>query len=147
MLFNRCWMARDFGEAPSPVQAACWLDVKRWFMELRPNLRRIYTIVRDIATLGPMVAPLGFVALPGDRRARRRPYYAAQHDFGPSSIDGWLSELVAAELQIEEAVILDLVDHQLVLDGRRVDLTAIEFALIRYLYERQGRSLSERPAA
>ena len=73
VLFNRCWMARDFGEAPSPVQAACWLDVKGRFMELRPDLRRIYSVVRDIATLGPMVAPLGFVALPGEPSAARRP--------------------------------------------------------------------------
>ena len=26
-LFIRRWLARDEGEAPSPVQAACWLDI------------------------------------------------------------------------------------------------------------------------
>jgi len=25
----------------SPVQAACWLDLKRSYMEMRPNLRRV----------------------------------------------------------------------------------------------------------
>lgn len=139
VLLNRVWMARDHGEAPSPVQAACWLDVKGRFMELRPSLRRIYSIVRDIATLGPMVAPLGFTALPGDpTEMDGMPYYAAVLDFGPSSIDGWLSALVAAELRIDEDSILDVAQHQLVLDGRRVDLTTLEFELFNYLYERSG---------
>jgi len=66
------------------------------------------------------------------------PYYATQNDFGPSSIDGWLSRLVAAELQIEDDSILDLAQHQLVLDGRRVDLTKLEFDVISYLRQRQG---------
>ena len=139
VLFNRCWMARDHGEAPSPVQAACWLDVKGRFMELRPDLRRIYSIVRDIATLGPMVAPLGFTPVPGEPTALDgMPYYAAVLDFGPSSIDGWLSALVAAELQIDEDSILDVAQHQLLLDGRRVDLTNLEFELFHYLYQREG---------
>jgi len=139
VLFNRRWMARDFGEAPSSVQAACWLDVKGRFMELRPDLRRIYSIVQDIATLGPMVAPLGFTALPGDPTLMDgSPYYAAVLDFGPSSIDGWLSALVAAELRIDDDSILDIAQHQLVLDGRRVDLTNLEFELFNYLFQRPG---------
>ena len=139
VLFNRVWMARDHGEAPSPVQAACWLDVKGRFMELRPNLRRIYSIVRDIATLGPMVAPLGFTALPGEPTVLDgTAYYAAVLDFGPSSIDGWLSALVAAELRVDDDSILDVAQHQLVLEGRRVDLTNLEFELFDYLYERTG---------
>jgi hypothetical protein len=139
VLFNRRWMARDHGEAPSSVQAACWLDVKGRFMELRPDLRRIYSIVQDIATLGPMVAPLGFSALPGDPTLMDgSPYYAAVLDFGPSSIDGWLSALVAAELRIDDDSILDVAQHQLVLDGRRVDLTNLEFELFNYLFQRPG---------
>lgn len=139
VLFNRRWMARDHGEAPSSVQAACWLDVKGRFMELRPDLRRIYSIVQDIATLGPMVAPLGFTALPGDPTLMDgSPYYAAVLDFGPSSIDGWLSALVAAELRIDDDSILDVAQHQLVLDGRRVDLTNLEFELFNYLFQRPG---------
>ena len=66
VLFSRAWLSRDHGEAPSPVQAASWLDIKRLYMEMRPTLRRIYSIVQDVATYGPMVAPLGFELLPGD---------------------------------------------------------------------------------
>ncbi len=138
VLFFRTLLARDYGDAPSPVQAACWLDLKRIYMEMRPHLRRIYSIVRDVATYGPMVAPLGFEGLPGDPvEFDGVPYYAAQNDFGPSSIDGWLSRVVASELQIEDDSILDVVQHQLVLDGRRIDLTKLEFEVISYLHERQ----------
>jgi DNA-binding response OmpR family regulator len=139
VLFCRALLARDYGDAPSPVQAACWLDLKRIYMELRPHLRRIYSIVRDVATYGPMVAPLGFEGLPGDPvEFDGVPYYAAQNDFGPSSIDGWLSRVVASELRIQDDSILDVVQHQLVLDGRRVDLTKLEFEVIDYLFERNG---------
>ena len=139
VLYSRAWLSRDHGEAPSPVQAASWLDIKRLYMEMRPTLRRIYSIVQDVATYGPMVAPLGFELLPGDPiEFDGVPYYATQNDFGPSSIDGWLAKLVAAELEIEDDSILDLVQHQLVLDGRRVDLTKLEFDVISYLQQRQG---------
>lgn len=140
ILFARIMISRDFGEAWSPVQAALWLDLKRRYMELRPNLRRLYTVVRHAATWEPMVAsPLGFERLPGDApELGGVPYYPLQLDFGPSSVDGWLSRLVALELQIEDDSILDLVQHQLVLDGRRVDLTKLEFGVISYLHERQG---------
>ena len=139
VLFSRTWLSRDFGEAPSPIQAASWLDTKRLFMEMRPNLRRIYTIVQDAATYVPMVTSLGFKPLPGDPiEFDGVPYYAAQNDFGPSSIDGWLSWMVAAELRIEEDSILDPLQHQLVLDGRRIDLTRLEFDVISYLHQRRG---------
>jgi DNA-binding response OmpR family regulator len=86
-----------------------------------------------------MVAPLGFELLPGDPiEFDGVPYYATQNDFGPSSIDGWLARLVAAELQIEDDSILDHAQHQLVLDGRRVDLTKLEFDVISYLQQRKG---------
>ena len=140
VLISRAWLSRDSGEAPSPVQAASWLDTKRLFMDLRPNLRRIYTIVNDVATYGPMVAPLGFELLPGEPIAFDGvPYYAAQNDFGPSSIDGWLAKLVGTELQIEDDSMLDPVQHQLILDGRRVDLTTLEFDVMSYLHQRRGK--------
>ena len=140
MLFSRTMISRDFGEGWSPVQAAVWLDLKRRYMELRPNLRRLYTVVRQTATWEPMVnGPLGFVRLPGDPpELDGIPYYPLLLDFGPSSVDGWLSGLVALELKIEDDSILDLIQHQLVLDGRRVDLTKLEFEVINYLHQRKG---------
>lgn len=139
VLFNRMVLARDHGDGPSPVQAAVWLDLKRIYMELRPHLRRVYATARDLASYGPMVAPLGFSLVPGDAiEFDSVPYYSVVNDFGPSSIDGWLTGLIASELQIDNASILDTVHRQLMLDGRRVDLTKLEFEVISYLRERQG---------
>ena len=48
VLFLRRWLGTPGGEGPSPIQAACWLDIKRTYMALRPRLRRVYTGVRDL---------------------------------------------------------------------------------------------------
>jgi hypothetical protein len=144
ILFSRSMISRDFGEGWAPVQAAIWLDLKRRYMELRPDLRRLYSVARQTATWEPMVSgPLGFARLPGDApEVDGSPYYTLLLDFGPSSVDGWLAGLVAAELQIEDGSILDLAQRQLVLDGRRVDLTKLEFDVMSYLYQRQGAVVS-----
>jgi serine/threonine protein kinase len=70
-------------------------------MELRPRLRRVYLTVRDFAPYAAVAQELGFepiaeasVVLDGDT------YYSAALDFGPDSVDGWLSTLIAAELGI-----------------------------------------------
>lgn len=139
VLFNRALLALEYGSAPSPVQAALWLDLKRIYMELRPHLRRVYATARDIESYGPMVAPLGFSLVPGDPvEFDGVPYYSVQNDFGPSSIDGWLAGLIGSELRIDDSSILDGVQRQLVLDGRRVDLTKLEFEVFDYLYQRAG---------
>jgi hypothetical protein len=100
-LFIRRWMGTEDGESPSGVQAACWLDIKRAYMELRPRLRRVYLTVRDFAPYSAVAQELGFhpieeatVVLDGDH------YSSAALDFGPGSVDGWLSMLIAAELGI-----------------------------------------------
>jgi len=101
VLFIRRWLGVDDGEHPSGVQAACWLDIKRSYMELRPRLRRVYLTVRDFAPYAAVAQELGFepigeasVVLDGDT------YYSAALDFGPESVDGWLSTLIATELGI-----------------------------------------------
>jgi DNA-binding response OmpR family regulator len=139
VLWNRRWLSDDDGEQPSRVQAACWLDIKRAYMELRPELRRLYTTVRDIATYAPIITPLGFTALPNPVQLDGVAYHTVMLDFGPSSVDGWLTKLAARELLIAGDSILDPVERQLVVDGRRVDLTRLEFELLNYLYQRQGK--------
>jgi serine/threonine protein kinase len=104
-LFLRRWLSREHGEAPSPVQAACWLDIKRTYMELRPQLRRVYLTVIDLPTYAPVAVKLGFnpiseSALDMDGMT----YHTAMLDFGPASVDGWLSGLVADELGVEEKI-------------------------------------------
>lgn len=105
VLFLRRWLSSEHGEAPSPVQAACWLDIKRTYMELRPQLRRVYLTVIDLPTYAPVAVKLGFnpiseSALDMDGKT----YHTAMLDFGPASVDGWLTGLVADELGIEEKI-------------------------------------------
>ena len=68
-------------------------------------------------------------------------------DFGPASVDGWLTRIIATELLIEDESILDVAQRQLVLDGRRVDLTKLEFEVFNYLYQRPGFVRRSDPAA
>ena len=99
---GRRWLTREIGEGLSPVQAACWLDFKRLYMEMRPNLRRVYAPVIDIACFAPLVTPLGFLPI-GEAQLSLggSTYYTAMLDFGPTSVDGWLSRMVGLELAAE----------------------------------------------
>ncbi len=102
VLFLRRWLSREHGEAPSPVQAACWLDVKRAYMELRPRLRRVYLTVVDLPAYAAAAVKLGFTPLTDTPvELNGTTYHTAVLDFGPSSVDGWLAGLVADELGIE----------------------------------------------
>ncbi|MGH3176666.1 MAG: winged helix-turn-helix domain-containing protein, partial [Streptosporangiaceae bacterium] len=59
-----------------------------------------------------------------------------------SSIDGWLTDLAAREMLIDDHALLDPDRRQLILDGTRVDLTKLEFDVLQYLHEREGRVVS-----
>jgi DNA-binding response OmpR family regulator len=58
--------------------------------------------------------------------------------------DGWLSALAAQELGLGDTELLDTTDRQLVVGGRRVDLTPLEFDVMSYLYERAGTPVDRR---
>jgi hypothetical protein len=121
------------------VVAALILDVKRVYMELRPELRRIYNVLPEL--YGPMSpwTRLGFrTVLDAPVQFGGVAYYAHVLDFGPASVDGWLTRIVATELQVDDDSILDVAQHQLVLADRRVALTKLEFEVFKYLYERPG---------
>jgi hypothetical protein len=143
VLFLRRWLSRADGEAPSPVQAACWLDVKRAYMELRPDLRRVYLAVHDLPTYAPTALKLRFHPLPEATVAvADTTYHTAMLDFGPSSVDGWLCALVQAELGTDDPDVLDVEARELLVDGRRVPLTRLEFELMLYLYQREGKAIA-----
>lgn len=141
-LFLRRWLAADGGEAPCGVQAACWIDLKRKYLELRPTLRRVYLTVRDLQPYAAAAQKLGFrvlseaeVQMDGDI------YHSAMLDFGASSVDGWLARLVAAELGMEDNGLLDSAARELVLNGRRVGLTKLEFGVMEFLQSRAGEAV------
>jgi hypothetical protein len=152
----RRWLDVDSGEGPSAAQAACWLDVKRTYMAMRPRLRRMYVTVRDAATYLPVVERLGFrpLPLPLGPQGRVDPGFAAPAvldgdgyasvglDFGPGSVDGWLARLVAAELGLDDDSPLDPSARELTVDGRRVGLTRLEFGVLCHLDAAGGRTVS-----
>ena len=139
----RRWLDVDHGESPCASQAACWLDVKRTYMALRPNLRRIYVTVEDVPTYWPAVEKLGFrpvaetgVDLDGST------YTSVFLDFGPGSVDGWLAGLVAAELGLESRLQLDQAAREVLIEGSRIQLTPLEFGVLRRLETARGRVVS-----
>ncbi len=140
VLFLR-WLAAETGEAPSPVQAACWVDLKRKYLELRPHLRRVYLTVHDLTPFAAVARTLGFEVL----RDRDAPSHirgsTLMLDFGPSSVDGWLARLVAAELGFDDIGLLDCAARELVLGGRRVSLSKLEFGVMEYLQRHVGEAV------
>src|SRR5262249_39094971 len=68
-------------------------------------------------------------------------YHSALLDFGPDSVDGWLSTLAADELGVEESDLLDADGRRLKTNGRYATLTRLEAQVLQYLMHRQGRAV------
>lgn len=122
VLFLRCLLTRDGGELPGPAQAALWVDAKRVYMELRPDLRRVYAAVSRLDVFAPVLEPLGFITLPGPPVVLDGvPFHSLSLDFGLRSVDGWLAGLVTSELALDIGPRLDANDRtvQHRLAGRR----------------------------
>jgi hypothetical protein len=141
----RRWLDADHGESPCASQAACWLDVKRTYMALRPDLRRIYVTVEDVPTYWPAVEKLGFrpVAEQGVDLDDTT-YTSVFLDFGPGSVDGWLAGLVADELGLESRLQLDETAHEVVIEATRIHLTPLDFGVLHRLERARGRAVSRR---
>jgi hypothetical protein len=144
VLVMRSKLCAEGGEALSPTDAALTMDLKRAYVELRPKLRRLYTAVLDETALGAFFRQAGFRAMPEcavtlDGRERQ----SLMLDFGPGSVDGWLSQLVAVAVAEgrDPAVRLDAAARELFVDGQRVALTALEFELLSYLVARDGEAV------
>jgi DNA-binding winged helix-turn-helix (wHTH) protein len=142
-LFLRRWLSREHGEAPSPVQAAAWLDIKRHYMERRPFLQRIYLALKNFAPYEKVASALGIhvvddlAAYIGDAR-----FSGLELDMGPRSVNGWLARLAATELGAEQDGLLDERSRSLILCGRTTKLTRKEFELMRYLTLREGEAVT-----
>ena len=142
-LFLRRWLSDHDGETPCPVQASAWVDIKRTYLELRPQLRRVYLTLRDIRPYAPVAARLGFEVmndLAADLGGTR--YHTALLDFGPGSVDGWICNLLAAELGIGDHGLVDAARRELLLNGKRIGLTPLEFGVMALLESRNGEPVS-----
>ncbi|GEM_PF-665618 len=107
VLFSRQWLALEHGDtAASPVSGAMFLDCKRMYMSMRPNLRRVYISLCDLSTFAPVFETLGF-RFTTETKLDETLHHMGVLDMGPASVDGWLGGLVAAELGVEETSILD----------------------------------------
>jgi DNA-binding CsgD family transcriptional regulator len=100
VLLMRRWLGRESGELRSPAVSACWLDVKRTYMQWRPRLRRLYSTVVDLPRLGPIFLPLGFAPTGPGLDVDGTTYQPVWLDFGPHSVDGWLAGLIDSETDV-----------------------------------------------
>ena len=140
-LFLRRWLSEEDGETPCAAQAACWLDIKRTYMAKRPNLRRVYLTLRDLAPYEAAATELGFRVLSENVAMDGQTYRTALLDFGPRSVDGWLTSLAAAQLGFS-LHLLDVSARELVVDDRRVPLTRREFQTMFHLVQYSGTIVS-----
>ena len=89
-------LGRRHGERPTPEVATLVIDLKRTYLQLRANLRRVYTVVIDWPASAPVLRVMGFDLLTevavGDRR-----FVLACLDFGPGGVDAWIGRHVLAE--------------------------------------------------
>lgn len=89
-------LGRRHGERPTPEVATLVIDLKRTYLQLRANLRRVYTVVAEWPAAAPVLRVMGFDLLTevaaGDRR-----FVLACLDFGPGGVDAWIGRHVLAE--------------------------------------------------
>jgi hypothetical protein len=147
------WLRRtldgDTGEGPSPGQAACWLDIKRTYLELRPRLRWVYTCYCDAELYRQPFEQLGLrLADEGRPVIDRAMQHTFRLDMGLDSVDGWLGNLLAQETgtatgdAAHSSPLLDEQARELLVDGSRIGLTPLEFGLFSYLVARPNRAVA-----
>jgi AAA ATPase domain len=148
-LWLRRSLDRDTGEGPSPGQAACWLDIKRTYLELRPRLRWVYTCFRDADLYRSPFERLGFrLADEGRPVLDRVMHHTFRLDMGIDSVDGWLGTLLAEETgtttgeAARQSPLLDEQARELVVNGSRIGLTPLEFGVFAYLVARPNRAVA-----
>ena len=94
-LIARRALAADRGSDPSPRLGSMLVDMKRTYIELRPDLARVYGVSQPGSALGAVMRALGFgdpLPRPADAGTE-----VSALDFGPGSVDGWLARHVDTE--------------------------------------------------
>ena len=160
VFFIRRALGKLTGEAMSEIQAACWLDAKRLYLEHLDTLRRVYIVFHSIDEQGPIVEKLGFRPLGEGVELQGQPYYCYCLDFGPQQVMGWLSGLVDAQYgcptlapapeippePLTEASrhpsVFDVEGHALIIEGEQVPLTPLEYGVLAHLHSHPGRAVS-----
>ena len=139
-LFARRILAHESGQGPSIERAACFVDVKRTYLE-HPKTSRIYAPLRSEAELHKVFRPLGFRVL-DELKAQPEdlPCDTIMLDFGAGGIFAWIARLIDAEYAAPTArSSLDVGTRSLVIDGRHVPLTRLEFGVMQLFVENLDR--------
>ncbi len=131
----------EAGEGPCSAQAAAWLDVKREYFSLRPHLGRVYTTLADPTPFIDALIVLGFETF-GPALIGPDAFHLAALDFGPDSVDGWLTRLAAAELAIAQHSFLDPKNRTVDLDGQSVQLSPLEYGALDVLHCARGNAVT-----
>jgi hypothetical protein len=134
VFFARRLLVVDTGEGPSRLRSALWLDAKRAYLE-QPEARRIYIATREPDEHWSLLGSLGFAA-PASLRVEcgGAVFGSLVLDFGTRGVLGWLAGLLDAQF---EACVIDEKARALIVDGRRVPLTKLEFGVLVHLRERK----------
>ncbi|MGF1719628.1 winged helix-turn-helix domain-containing protein [Vibrio kyushuensis] len=142
-IFIRRWLSKDLGENLCGIQAACWLDIKRTYLEMRPQLRQVYLTLNNLQPYASVATELGFQVLENSVDIDDKIYYSAMLDMGPESVDGWISSRLIQEIKLESAHQIfpewfNTQAKQLCLNNQSVDLTPLEFGTLELLIKNKG---------
>lgn len=134
VLFFRRSLAEGTGEIPLEWAGVgiCWLEMVWTFLN-NPRLRKLYIPFRHSNTTE--LTPLDYQEVPElSILLDRQTYRTYIHDFGPNLVFGFFKELVTSIGKRGEAdCLLDLKAHQLVLHGKGIKLTPLEFGVMKHL--------------
>jgi hypothetical protein len=100
-------------------------------------------VVHEIEQFADIFRALGFQGVPeASPVIDGVQHWTAQLDMGPNSVEGWLAARIGAELGVGSQGLLDMAAHELVIDGERRPLTRLEFGVMEYLVQREGKAVS-----
>jgi DNA-binding CsgD family transcriptional regulator len=97
-LLVRRMLTSERGAQPCPELALMIVDLKRTYLEMRPDLLRVYDTTPADGPLAPMLRALGFALIAGARPGQDVDLWALQ--MPPGSVDAW----IAGHIELETSV-------------------------------------------
>ncbi len=91
-LLSRQMLTADRGAQPCPELALMTVDLKRTYLEMRPDLLRVYTVAEFGGAMAEMIAALGFAPVEGGEAAG---LWALEMPEG--SVDAWIARHIELE--------------------------------------------------
>jgi DNA-binding CsgD family transcriptional regulator len=91
-LLSRQMLTAAGGARPSPELALMTVDLKRTYLEMRPELLRVYTVAEPGSAMAAMIQSLGFVPVAGGKATQ---LWALEMPEG--SVDAWIARHIEVE--------------------------------------------------